>query len=345
FGVKQVHFLGFTVDGDGISIPDDRVDIITKVPRPQTLYELQRFLGMVNFYRDFLPNIASCLSKMTSLLGKDCKRKSKKKIVWTDEAIKFFDDCKQSLQNATTLANPKLHAQIVLLTDASNTAVGASLNQRIGSQLAPLSFFSKSLTGPERNYSTYDRELLAIYKAVKHYQHELRGRKVIVMCDHKPLIRGFKADSTFMTPRQVRHFNYISQFVDQIEYVSGDSNEAADCLSRVEVGMIDCKTASWDFVHMAAEQLIDDDIQKAVSGIVSTSLILEEKVIDSGKASLIGDVSLGHFRPVVPFSMRDMIMECYHCLAHAGVKPTTDLIRSRFVWPKMKKEIRNYVRS
>ena len=91
------------------------------------------------------------------------------------------------------LPHPNAQAtQYQLVTDASQHAVGGALNQMINGEALPMAFFSKKLSTPQRAYSTFDRELLAAYISVIHFKHFIDGRKVLLLSDHKPLIKALK---------------------------------------------------------------------------------------------------------------------------------------------------------
>ena len=108
------------------------------------------------------------------------------------EMTTAFDKAKSALANATMLSYPRLDAPLALTSDASDTAVGAVLVQLVGSVWQPLAFFSRQLRPPERKYSAFDRELLALYLAVRHFRYYLEGRPFTAYTDHKPLIFAFR---------------------------------------------------------------------------------------------------------------------------------------------------------
>lgn len=115
------------------------------------------------------------------------------------------------------------------------TAIGAAFNQVINQELKPLAFFSRKLTAAEIAYSTFDRELLAIYAIVKKHRILLIGRSVIVQTDHKPLTYLLQQRTDKLTARQTRHISLIAEYVTQICYVKGELNSVADALSRIAV--------------------------------------------------------------------------------------------------------------
>lgn len=128
-------------------------------------------------------------------LLRDCKKNDKRPVPWTDEAVHAFEKCKSALANAATLTYPTPNQQLFLLVGASNTAVGAALNCLTPTGYKPLSFFSRKLSTTESKYSTYDRELLSIHLAVKHFRHLLEGRNFVILTDHRPLTFAFSKNS------------------------------------------------------------------------------------------------------------------------------------------------------
>ena len=149
---------------------------------------------------------------------------------------------KDALSNATLLVHPQSDAPTCIITDASDTAIGAVLQQRIDSVWSPLSYFSRKLTPAETRYSTFDRELPAVYLAIKHFRHSIKGRRFFIVTDHKPLTFALASQSKHHSPRQIRHLDFIAQFTSDIRFLKGSSNAAADALSRVEVDAICCQT-------------------------------------------------------------------------------------------------------
>ena len=157
----------------------------------------------------------------------------------------------------------KAEAPTCIMTDASSTAVGAVLQQCIDEQWQPLAYFSKALKPSETRYSAFDRELLAIYLAIKHFRYFVEGRQFYVVTDHKPLTFALSNNPDRYSPRQSRHLDYISQFTVDIRHVSGSDNTVADALSRVSVNAIHtwANVPAVDFQAMAVAQTNDPDVQ------------------------------------------------------------------------------------
>ena len=231
FGADSLEFLGHYVSSEGIRPLDSKVEAVSKFPQPPTLRQLREFLGLVNFYHRFIPQCANILQPLNDLLSAPKDRKAH--IVWTDRASSAFISAKEALANAALLTHPKLSAPTCILTDASDVAVGAILQQYIAGNWCPMAYFSKKLKPPETRYSTFDRELLAVYLSIKHFSHFVEGREFHVLTDHKPLTFALNSHSDRQTPRQLRHLDYISQFTTDIRHIKGMDNTAADALSRV----------------------------------------------------------------------------------------------------------------
>lgn len=127
---------------------------------------------------------------------------ARKTTIWSPEALTSFQDCKNNLANATLLVHPSSTAPLSLTTDASDKAMGAVIEQLVDNVWKPISFFCRKFTPAQAKYSTYDRELLAIYTAVKYFRYLLEARTFSIFTDHKPLIFAFKQKLDKASPRQ-----------------------------------------------------------------------------------------------------------------------------------------------
>ena len=202
FGVDELDFLGHHFSSRGIAPLAERVSALRNsggAPKDRT--SLQRFLGMINYYHRFLPGIAGILAPLhAQASGKG------QNIEWPAECQDAFDRTKDALSSATLLHHPQPDAPTSLTVDASNTAVGAQLEQRQGRSWVPLAFFSRKLSDSEKKYSAFDRELLAAYSATKHFRHFLEGRIFTLYTDHKPLTTALTSQAD-RSPRQTRHLS------------------------------------------------------------------------------------------------------------------------------------------
>ena len=216
FAKDSLDFLGYHINHTGTTPLPERVQAITKFNRPTTVKGLQEFVGMVNFYRRFIPAAARIMAPLfVALSGKP------KVLFWDDTMTKAFEDTKTALAKAALLTHPRRDAPISTTSDASDEAVGAVLEQFVDGAWVPLAFFSKKLRPPERKYSAFDRELLALYLSVRHFRYFLEGRKFIAFTDHKPLTFSMSKASEPWSARQQRQLSYISEFTTDIRHIQG----------------------------------------------------------------------------------------------------------------------------
>lgn len=148
---------------------------------------MRRFLGIINYYRRCLKNAAKNQAILTEFL-KDSRKHDGRLVPWTPKAEEAFLNCKEELLKITTLTHPAPSVPLILTCDASDFAVGASLEQIVDGDIKPIAFFSRKLNSSQRSYSAYDRELLGIYLAIKYFRYFLERRNFIIKTDHKPLI-------------------------------------------------------------------------------------------------------------------------------------------------------------
>lgn len=337
FGQEEVTFLGYKVSSAGIQPIPEKVQAISDFPAPKTVKELRRFLGMTNFYRRFLPGAAQIQGSLNALLSGP-KTRGSQPITLTAEQLKDFEECKASLTRATLLAHPDMHAELSIYTDASNTGIGAVLQQRKGNSWQPLAFFSRKLSTSQAKYSPYDRELLAVYEAIKHFRYMVEARHFTIHTDHKPLTHAFSTPRDKCSPRQYRYLDFIAQFTTDIKYVPGQENVVADTMSRVEEIV-----SPVDYSALALDQDGDNELQTLL--LKGTSLKLEKISIPGSNHQLYCDISTGTQRPYVTTSFRRQVFDTLHNLSHPGASATIRLVTQRFVWPGIRKDCRQWAQA
>ncbi|CAK9796250.1 Transposon Tf2-8 polyprotein [Anthophora quadrimaculata] len=338
FGQKVVRFLGYTVNQHGTRPLEDRVQAITKFPQPKSIRELRRFLGMINFYRCFIPGAATLQKSLNKLL-EGPKRKGDSPIEWTDSAETAFKQVKMELANAVMLVHPRDNATLAITVDASNVAIGATLHQRVDKEWRPLGFFTKSLFPPQRKHSTYDRELYAAYVATKRFRHAVERRILVIFTDHKPLTFAFQQKPDKCSLRQFRYLDLIGQFSTDIRHINGKENIAADTLSRVEA-----VSAAVRFEEIVATQKSDEEL-KTLLRSREHSLQLQKLTWPDKEESIFCNVAHRRARPYIPNGLRKKAFDSLHGLSHPGVRATKKLVPEKFVWPTIMKDCVTWTRS
>ena len=338
FGCREIDFLGHTINHRGIQPTRAKIEDVENFPRPVDKKGLLRFLGMVNYYHRFIPNAARILGPLHHACS--AVKKNPSPIQWTDAAIGAFEDTKRALVQTTLLTHPDPAASLAVTVDASDTAMGAVLEQWRDGGWLPLSFMSVKLTPAQVKYSAFDKELLAAYTAVRKFSHYLEGRRFVIYTDHKPLTFAM-VSSTRYSPRQERHLSYLAEFTTDIRHVSGRDNVVADALSRpVNAAKF---VQPVDEVQMSLAQASDPEIHAMRTS--STSLRFSDISIPNTDTTILCDTSLRSPRPVVPKALRQKILHQIHDLGHPGIRTTRKLVTERFVWHGMCKDIAQFVRS
>jgi cleavage and polyadenylation specificity factor subunit 1 len=252
------------VSAEGSQPLEERVTHLQGCRPPKTTSQLRRFLGILNFYRRFLPHaVATQVPLHDALSGP--RIKGFHPITWAPEILKAFEDYKASMSLANLLANPDPFAPLALVTDASTSAMGAVLQQRVKNVWQPLAFFQIKLNAAQQKYSAYDRELLSFYEAVKHFRHMLEPRHFIVF-----IIYSFQQNRDKCLPRQFNHLDFISQFTTDTRHISGQDNVVIDALYRVE-----SIAAPPAYEILAAAQKSDDELQTLLE---TTNALRLEKI-------------------------------------------------------------------
>jgi len=203
-----------------------------------------------------------------------------------------FEDCKASLARATLLAHPDPSATLALFTDASDAALGAALQQRVCDAWQPLAFYSHKLSPAQQKYSPYDRELLAVYEAIKYFRHMVEGRPFVIFTNHKPLTYAFQQRRDICSPRQFRHLEFIGPFSTDLRHVSRQDNVVADALSRADSIM-----TRLDYGALASSQNQDAELQDILNG--GSAFRLERVHIPGTDVTLYCDTSTLLPRPFV----------------------------------------------
>ena len=173
---------------------------------------------MINFYHRIIAHAATILRPLYCAL-KD--KSPKQPLTWSDDMNSVHAEGISALVDITLLAHPYLDAPLSVSSDTSDIGVGACLEQCVNGHWLPHAFFRKQLRDPERKYSTYNRELLALYFAVRSFRFFIEGRNLTLFTDHNPLVDAMCKTSDPWTARQQRQLTFISEFTTDINHIAG----------------------------------------------------------------------------------------------------------------------------
>ncbi len=225
--LSEAKYLGYQV-GRGLIRPQERkVEAVRSAPRPKTKTQVRAFLGLAGYYRCFIPNFSSLAASLTDLTRKG----QPEKVQWTSAAEEAFRNIKEALTSEPILRAPDFSCPFLLQTDASDTGLGAVLSQVQGGEEHPVLYISRKLSPAERNYTTVEKEALAVKWAVLELRYYLHGRKFTLVTDHAPLQWMARAKDT--NARVTRWFLALQDFHFVVRHRAGAANANADGLSRI----------------------------------------------------------------------------------------------------------------
>lgn len=268
---KDVAFLGHIITPNGIKPNPSKIEAIQNYPIPKTTKQIKSFLGLVGYYRRFIANFAKIVSPLTK-----CLRKNSKIDITDPEYISAFELCKELLVNAPILAYPDFSKQFTLTTDASNVAIGAVLSQSD----RPIAYYSRTLNSAERNYSTIEKELLAIVDSTKHFRPYLYGQNFLVETDHNPLVWLYKIKEP--NSRLFRWKLRLEEYNFTVNYKKGKQNNVADALSRIEINNNESEDLENASIFPNTDELpeiSDEELEQIINSQLQD--ITEIPVIDS----------------------------------------------------------------
>ncbi|GJS41090.1 reverse transcriptase domain-containing protein [Tanacetum coccineum] len=226
FMVKEGIVLGHKISKKGIEVDKAKIDVISKLPHPTTVKGIRSFLGHADFYRRFIKDFLKISRPMTHLLEKNTP------FIFSEDCILAFQTLKKKLTEAPILIAPNWDQPFEIMCDASDYAIGAVLGQRIEKHFRPIHYASKTMTEAETNYTTTEKEMLAVVYAFEKFRSYLIMNKSVVYTDHSALKYLFnKKDAK---ARLLRWVLLLQEFDFKVIDTKGAENYAADHLSRLE---------------------------------------------------------------------------------------------------------------
>lgn len=227
----SIKYLGYLVTNQGLRPDPDKVSAIQRIKLPTDQKQIKSFLGLIGYYRRFIPNFAKITKPMT-----ECLKKGHKIDTSNGEYQRAFQTCKEILSNPPLLQYPEFNQQFTVTADASEYAIGAVLSQGPKGRDKPVCYASRTLSSTECKYSTIEKELLAIIYATKQFRPYLWGSKFILITDHKPLIwlHNLREPNAKLERWRFK----LQEFQYEILHKPGKNNANADALSRLELNQI-----------------------------------------------------------------------------------------------------------
>ena len=346
---KGAEFLGHWVSKGGVTVMPNKVEKVQKLERPSDVKGVRSFLGLTGYYRRFIPEYAHRSQPLTMLTRKNIKWQ------WSKEQEDAFEGLKTALSEAPVLRPPQWGKPWIIDCDASNTAVGAVLSQEEPDtkEEHPVYYYSRLLNSAERNYSTTDRECLAVIAAVKKFRVYVLGAPLEIRTDHTAVRQLLnKVDAT---GRYARWVCIMSEFDFTLRYRPGPKHGNADGLSRAKMKEDTMSCGINDEIECAFRAEVEEDPH--YRSIVEYLRTGEVHLPEANERRRLRTMAKKYTLQNDELYYRDTDGELKLCLAqsevpavltefhessfggHWGRDVTISNLRRHFYWPTMRKDV------
>jgi hypothetical protein len=353
----------------------DKIQTICDWPEPRKVKDVQSFLGFANFYRRFIHNYSDIVVPLTRLTRKGAPW------LFSDDCRRAFNSLKTAFTSAPILSHWIPDVPLVVETDASDYAIAGILSLHCpDNELRPIAFYSRTLTAPELNYDTHDKELLAIFEAFRQWRHYLEGSAIPidVVTDHKNL--EYFATTKMLTRRQARWSEYLHQFNLIIRFRPGKLGAKPDALTRrwdvyAKEGDKDYARANpHNFRPVFTQEQLASSLRASTlaTPVLRAALVMDSEQLhkdilsalpsDPYASQLLANTlsprwskdAEGYLRCdgriYVPEAndLRLRILRYHHdhpLAGHFGQNRTLELIRRDYTWPAIRTFVKDYVKS
>jgi len=359
----HIPYLGHIISGTGIRPDPVKLAGIKEWPIPNNLSQLRAYLGIMSYYRRYIKDFSTIARPLNDLLKKDAVWQ------WQDPQQQAYQKLKDTLLDDVFLLHPSQEKQYILETDASLFAWGAVLSQEDDEgKWRPVGCMSKGFADAETRYDTHDRELLAIIRALQAFRHWLMGTKhpVTILTDHNNL--RYFTTKQFLTPRQTRWMQFMTNFDIQLRYRPGRQSSVPDALSRRADHAPTSETQPDGQVLLPPSMFPP---QQSVNSILTESLAQRNYGVEIYKAQAQDPLILEFNKKLesdplphgwkkseelwtymgkiyIPPILRQSVFREMHSQgpsAHPGVKGTAAVLTTDYYWPGLRSDVQEWIKN
>ena len=325
FFATQIAYLGHLISEGELRPLPDKLTAINNFPPPTNVKELQSFVGLAGYYRDFVPEMSRLTRPLSNLTKKDVP------YTWSEEHQRAFEEIKKRLTTEPVLAvfDPNLENE--LTTDASKDGLAAIFTQKQpDGRSRVISYWSRATRDAETRYAAVELEVLAVVESLERFRHFVEGKNVTIITDCAAIrwIKSFKDTNS----RLFRWTMRLSAFTYTVKHRAGSSNVVADCLSRhpVPVNAIALSSVPLIAFESRQEELREYNLRLSTFSLNGISHVR----IRNRNRILVP-------RSLIP----DVLRSCHDDRNHCGTNVTHQLVSSRYWWPDLANDVAIYVKT
>ncbi|KAJ9547773.1 hypothetical protein OSB04_020316 [Centaurea solstitialis] len=329
FMVTEGVVLGHIVSGRGIKVDRAKIAVIEGLPPPTNVKGVRSFLGHASFYRRFIKDFSNITRPLTELLAKDTP------FAFNDSCLDAFERLKKELTSAPIIQPPDWSLPFELMCDASDYAIGAVFGQKKDGKVHAIHYASKTLDPAQLNYSTTEKELLAVVYAIEKFRTYLVGSKVIVYSDHAAL--RYLMSKKDAKPRLIRWILLLQEFDLEIKDKPGSENSVADHLSRLELGS-----------SPSTPPINDSLLGNQLLSVSSTGSPCYADFVNYLACGIIPhDLSSHQRKKFLHDETKSILTHCHTlpCGGHVGTgKTVAKVLHSGFFWPTLFHDAESFIK-
>lgn len=335
FGREKTKYLGHVIDKFGIRPDPSKIAAVVNFPRPNNVKKVRQFLGLAGWMRKFIQNFSIVSCPLYRLLKKDTR------FQWTEEENAAFIQLKEMLCRDPILRSPDFNLTFKVYTDASAVGTGAILTQEFSDGEHVVAYSSKSLKGREVKYSATELECLAVLHALQSFRPYIEGYQFELITDHSSLQWLHKLKNP--SGRLSRWAVQIQQYDAKIVHRKGSAMAAPDALSRnppdITCSVIEVSTDISDEWYLELKNKVCQSPEEYPQFAVKDDLLF--------KLITVGPMIPQRWVQVIPSEKRRLMLEKSHSeptSGHGGVFRTFQRLRLQGYWPKMQRDVVDFVK-